>query len=64
MRLPDILAPWRWFKQLLIDFLETMEANAQANKRFWEAHTGTIWAMGITVALLWCIVLFVSYVIL
>ena len=36
-----------------------LERRARANVDFWQAHTGALWAMAITIGVLWCLALLV-----
>jgi len=65
MRLPDPLAAYlrelllelRLLPQALRDLPHELEARARASRDFWAAHQPAVWAMGVTVALLWVMIL-------
>ena len=71
MRLPDPLAAYlrelllelRLLPQALRDLPRELEARTKASRDFWAAHTGALWAMAVTVALLWLMVLAVFWLI-
>jgi len=73
MRLPDCLAAYlgdlrdglkllpKVAREIPRVLPRELERRAKASRDFWAAHQGAVWAMGVTVALLWAVLLAVLW---